>query len=531
MTPIMSLSKTAVETQLARVIGSRQFCNAPRLSRFLTYVVEEDLAGRPERLKGYTIGLEVFDRPEDFDPQTDTIVRVQARALRQKLDQYYAQDGCRDPIHISIAKGSYEPSFALAADAALPISADDAPAGVSSDKPSIAVLPFDDFSIGPDNGHFAHGITEETIANLSRFRKLTVFSRWTMEKLKSEKQRPAQIREILGADFVLEGSVRIDADRVDVSINLVDALTGEIVLTAQFSSPTIPSALYQAQDDIATQIAARITDQFGPLGQYAARATRLGHSQKWESYYWISRYHQYSLQMDRAERREIRTGLAKALDRDPGSSDAHALMALLAADDFATSMDSHDDNQTLADALTNARLAVSLDSQNAIAYEALAVTSFHRGELAEFDRAAHQALRLNPGHGVMLARLGICFGALANWAEAMPLLNKAIRLNPLYPGWYRVIRAIGLAMTKDPQQALTEIRAVPVPDFAFYHAHLIWMLVDTGQMDEANREKVLILQRWPDFESGIPKHLRAWQLDASISTRALAGWRKVGLCA
>ncbi len=84
-----SLPREVVETQLARIVASKQFCNAPRLSRFLTYVVEESLAGRSDRLKGYAIALEAFDKPADFDPQTDTIVRVQARALRQKLDHYY----------------------------------------------------------------------------------------------------------------------------------------------------------------------------------------------------------------------------------------------------------------------------------------------------------------------------------------------------------------------------------------------------------------------------------------------------------
>ena len=65
-----SLPREVIETQLSRIIDSSQFRNAPRLSRFLTYVVDQSLAGRAEHLKGYTIGLEVFDKPDDFDPQT-----------------------------------------------------------------------------------------------------------------------------------------------------------------------------------------------------------------------------------------------------------------------------------------------------------------------------------------------------------------------------------------------------------------------------------------------------------------------------
>ncbi len=136
---VTSLPDEVVQTQLARVIASRQFCNAPRLSRFLTYVVEQCLAGRSDRLKGYTIGLEVFDKDADFDPQTDTIVRVQARALRQKLDQYYAQDGVDDPVYISIAKGGYEPTFFVSWEGEKPTDSVVAANSRRTNKPSIAV--------------------------------------------------------------------------------------------------------------------------------------------------------------------------------------------------------------------------------------------------------------------------------------------------------------------------------------------------------------------------------------------------------
>tara|TARA_R110002096_G_scaffold108686_7_gene237861 strand:+ start:1735 stop:3360 length:1626 start_codon:yes stop_codon:yes gene_type:complete len=532
-----SLPREVIETQLSRIIDSSQFRNAPRLSRFLTYVVDQSLAGRAEHLKGYTIGLEVFDKPDDFDPQTDTIVRVQARALRQKLDQYYSRDGRDDPVHITIAKGSYEPSFFISWDGEKPVDPEDAAPAAGRARPSVAVLPFDDFSQNGDMLFFAHGMTEETIVNLSRFRELSVFSRSTTEKLKADGHSTPRIHEIIGADFILEGSVRIDETAVDVSINLVDATCDEIILTDHFRTVANPHALYRTQDEIALRIAARITDRFGPLGPYAARATRSGHAQYWETYLWISRYHQYSIQLETAARRTIREGLRKTLQRDAGSSDAHAALSLVTADDYAAVPQAHGaatspDNITeaiLDQALDEARLAVDCDPQNAIAYEALAVAHFHRGEHADFRRAADQALRLNPGHGDMLARLGACYGALADWSTALPLLDRAIDLSPLHPGWYRVIRAIGFAMTRGPREAIAEINVVPLPDVVFFHAYLIWFLTEIGDMDAARCEKALLLRRWPGFEDFIAGHLRAWCLDASVIDPARAGWRKVGL--
>ena len=79
-----------------------------QLLQFLTARVFE---GGSDALKEYTIGVEAFGRPQDFDPKTDTIVRVQIHRLRQKLTEYYEADGSRDPILVEIPKGHYLPSF------------------------------------------------------------------------------------------------------------------------------------------------------------------------------------------------------------------------------------------------------------------------------------------------------------------------------------------------------------------------------------------------------------------------------------
>lgn len=97
--------KTVVLENLEKICNDKLFKDTTRMKRFLSYVVKETLAERQGRLKGYAIGLEVFDRPEDFDPQADTIVRVQAGQLRRRLDLYYAGSGRSDPVRIIIPKG------------------------------------------------------------------------------------------------------------------------------------------------------------------------------------------------------------------------------------------------------------------------------------------------------------------------------------------------------------------------------------------------------------------------------------------
>ncbi len=92
-----------------RILKSGPFLHAPRRQRFLEYIVNETLAGRGERLKGYSIAQEVFDRSDAFDPNVDPIVRVEAARVRDKLREYYEADGRSDPIRIDLPKGSYTP--------------------------------------------------------------------------------------------------------------------------------------------------------------------------------------------------------------------------------------------------------------------------------------------------------------------------------------------------------------------------------------------------------------------------------------
>ena len=97
--------------QLGRILDSETFSKALVLRRFLQFLVERTLQGRTNEIKEYALGVDVFDRGSDFDPRTDTIVRVQARRLRAKLEEYYEGPGDGDRILIELPKGSYVVAF------------------------------------------------------------------------------------------------------------------------------------------------------------------------------------------------------------------------------------------------------------------------------------------------------------------------------------------------------------------------------------------------------------------------------------
>jgi hypothetical protein len=108
---IAAPSKAEIRAALDRVIKSSNFRTSLQLTSFLRFVVEETLAGRANRIKGYSVAVVALGRSENFDPQSDPIVRVEACRLRRALERYYAGLGRDDEFVIDLPRGSYIPIF------------------------------------------------------------------------------------------------------------------------------------------------------------------------------------------------------------------------------------------------------------------------------------------------------------------------------------------------------------------------------------------------------------------------------------
>ncbi|MER8709182.1 hypothetical protein NKH49_27180 [Mesorhizobium sp. M1088] len=103
----------AVRETLERLLASETFGRSERARKLLRYLVEREQAGEADRLKGFSIAMDVFGKDGDFDPSTDAVVRVQAGRLRELLQQYFANEGVAEPVRIAIPRGGYVPSYEL----------------------------------------------------------------------------------------------------------------------------------------------------------------------------------------------------------------------------------------------------------------------------------------------------------------------------------------------------------------------------------------------------------------------------------
>jgi TolB-like protein len=241
-----------VRAQIERILCSQTLSGSDQLKRLLRLVVERTLNGQPELLKEYSLGLDVFQRPPDYDPKVDPIVRVQAGRLRSKLIEYYASEGAHDSLVIRIPKGAYVPVFD-ARDAAAPAldmksrrqrvwlaaaglaalvvvlvvsrAARDSITVPVDIHRSVAVLPLQIFSESGSRGHIADQVAEVLTTELAKNKQLRVLSRTTASKYRETTSSLPEIARALGVRWVVEGGVGVQGSRVYVKLRAIDALT------------------------------------------------------------------------------------------------------------------------------------------------------------------------------------------------------------------------------------------------------------------------------------------------------------------
>lgn len=229
---------TAIRQQTDHICESKEFRTKKKLGQLLRFLVDETLAGREDGLHGYQIGISVFDRDKDFDPDYDPIVRIQASRLRRSSHHYYPVDGKDDPIRILIPKGEYRPKFYTAEEINDKTAAGKGKAGqiglYRRRNPGITVLPFRNFTGDPEKEYFVQGFTEELSIELTRYKNLMVIGCLPESYAVEMPGSYQNISGKLGVRFLIEGSLQLDQSRITVLIKLIDGHTNEQVWAERY---------------------------------------------------------------------------------------------------------------------------------------------------------------------------------------------------------------------------------------------------------------------------------------------------------
>lgn len=521
-----------VEAELARIRQHPLFKDTTRMKRFLSYVVTESLEGREGRLKGYAIGLEVFDRPDDFDPQADTIVRVQAGQLRRRLDLYYASDGREAPVRILIPKGRYAPVFEVRRESPLLESQDEHSRVVGIEKmsrPGVVVLTFQNLAADNDTEYFAEGVTAEVVNALVQFRYMRIVARTA--SVMDDGQSSSVLSEIAKAynvQFALTGNVRRAGSLMRVSVNLISVQTGEHVYSKIFDREYTPENLFEVQEEIASHVAASVAAPFGAINRYNRRAPD-GRVSSMKAYEALLKYYEMSISPTASKAESLLSEFKKVTIDTPRFSSAWAVISLLNTLLVTQQIPSSNPEFRLKTALSTARRAVEIDPENALAFNALFQAKYHSGYFDLADEAAAKSIALNPNDYNMLAYYAIALASRGDAENALLFQSAALELVARPPLWFYTSSLICKFQQKDFAAVMNVVGDV-TPDSAV-SIQLVG-LASIGHLSMTEKAQNFIeeaLSRDPDYAKHVGSTLKYSHLNPELSRLLHEGWRKAGL--
>jgi serine/threonine-protein kinase len=403
----------AIVDQLDRVLRSPTFLPSDRLKRFLDFVVREAIDGRGGNLKEYVIGVRVFKKHASFDPRTDPIVRVQARRLRSKLEQYYDSVGAMDALIIELPRGGYAPAFKHRAEPEPP---EPARPHEAIGRNTIAIREFEDLSGSAELASFGKGVREELIHRLARVQGLRVVA---------APDTPGTLT-LGGAAVMVTGSVRRSAHQLRINVQLLDSHSRSYLWSASIDGNV--NDIFAAQEAVAAAVVSKLTangENSRPVGGYFRSLDNLPA----QNLYLQGRYH-----LNQRTEESLRKSLdffEKAIAENgqfalahSGLADAYALLGhygVLGPTDVWTK------------ATSLAASAVMLDEFSAEAHSSLAhAKATQDWDWAGAERAFLRAIELDPRYATAHHWYATsCLAPLARLDSALHEMRIAQDLDPV----------------------------------------------------------------------------------------------------
>ena len=393
------------------------------------------------------------------------------------------------------------------------------------DKPSIAVLPFDNMSGDAEQEYFSDGITEDLITALSRFRSLSVIARNSTFSYKGKSRDVRMIATELRARYVVEGSVRRFGDKVRITVQLIDAMKGDHLWAERYDREL--SDIFAVQDEIATTISATIVPEIDHAEQVIARRRPPGSLSAWECYQrGIWHIHQFTLEAIVA----AKPLFEQAVRLDPEFAAAHSGLAYALFQEWMYS-DPKVRGDQLDQGYDAARRSIAIDDHDANAHFVLGRILGKRGEYHEARAECQRAIDLNSSFPHAYFGLGDALLYLRRFGEALEMLEVAARLSPRDPHHWAFVhlQAVALIGLKRYEEAVeVERRALLSPNAGFYpYVTLISALGHLGRKKEAQDAIEQLCHLQPDYSC--ERHRQQFPIFDEFAEHYVDGLRKAGL--
>jgi TolB-like protein len=573
----------AVRHAVDRVVRSSDFNVPERARKFLTYIVDETLDGRADRIKAYSIAIEVFGRSASFDAQSDPVVRIEAGRVRRALEHYYLTAGRDDPILIEIPKGGYVPNFsrrdgrpdrsldagaastripppaaggkhriwpAFAALAALvvalaaallaamvvPNTPEQASFGAletaaAPQVPRLVVLPFADLSGTPVSAAAARGLTDEVIGQIAKFREIVVMlpvgAKPTDAAPSGDSAMPPPAPP---PRYALEGSVRMDEDRLRLMARLISRSDGTVIWADSYDEALAPRDLMDIQTKIAAQLATAVAQPYGAI--FSTDAAQLSDAplQDREAYACTLAYYTYRADLRPDTHKSVEACLQRTAERFPNYATAWALLSLTYLDEvrFRYAVDAGP-TPPLDQALAAARRAVELDPENVRGMQAYMTALFFSNDVKAALKIGARAVETNPNDTELVGEYGMRLALSGEWQKGRALLLQVLDRNPGPLGYFESVVALSYYMQGDYLLAATWIKKAKLEANPIYHLIAAAIFGQLGEAKQAHAQRDWLQGSAPDFLAELPQTLRMRNLQAKDAAHFAEGLRKAGI--
>jgi len=563
-------TEAEVRAQLARVRSSAEFDAPDRARKFLTYVIEETVAGRADRIKAYSIATEVFGRDASFDAQLDPVVRIEAGRVRRALERYYLVAGQGDELVITIPKGGYVPAFAwrsqaptggvsassqsqapqrlfrrdwhpwmwLGGAAALMLLASlvfftaDPGKVVATyigsgdngqpDIPKLLVMPFEDLSGTPQSKMVTRGFADEVIGKVAKFREIVVLTDTTAPQSRS------------GGDnsplYALRGTVRIEGGRFRLGVRVIRSDDGSVLWANTYDEKLDALTILDLQANAAAAVATAIAQPYGIVFQANAPHVSQIVPEDWDAYACTLAYYGYRSDLNPKAHSAVKDCLEKTTERFPRFATAWALLALTYIDElrFRYNVDRSSRN-SLDLAMDAARRAVELDAQNVRGLQAEMLTHYFRGEVETALTVGARALAINPNDTELSAEYGFRLALSGDWNPGCKLISDAVAQNPGLLGYFEAALAVCSYMKGDYAGAERWSRSADLSANPIFHLILLATLGKLGKAEEARRELHWLESNAPDFLSDVAPQVKMRIQRREDQLHFIEGLRQAGV--
>jgi adenylate cyclase len=388
------------------------------------------------------------------------------------------------------------------------------------DKPSIAVLPFVNMSDDPKQEYFSDGLTEEIITGLSKIPNLFVIARNSTFTYKGKAVKIKQVSEELGVRYVLEGSVRRSGEKVRITAQLIDAMTGYHLWAERYDRDL--KDVFAIQDEITMKIISAMQVKL-TKGESASISEG---TESLEAYLKVLEGRELMNALGRDDNISARKRLEEAIALDPKYAAAYAILSFTYVADFIRRINPE---ESMKKAFECTQKALSLDDSQPLVYTAMEFMYGFRKQHDQAVAAGEKAVSIAPGSADAQFSLGRALNYACRDKEALIHLENAVRMNPFPPAHYFMYVGTAHLNLGNHEEAVSALKKAltmtPKNEFARYC--LIVAYVEMGRMEEARAEA----QELSKIYSKVPppelfEEVSPWK-DPKVTERYIEAYRKL----